>query len=106
MTLPPQFANIVREGDNINFCPYCSRILFYEEVAEDEAENYFDMNIAGSLADLDDETEEESEDMDNENQEDSDLYEDETDLSDDDDELLDDEMDDEEDSDEDPSDSE
>lgn len=106
MTLPPQFANIVREGDNINFCPYCSRILYYEEVAEDEAENYFDINTAGSLADLDDEFEDEDEEMDNENQEESGMYDDEADLSDDDDELLDDEMDDEEDSDEDPSDSE
>ena len=31
MILPAQFANTVREGENINFCPYCSRILFYED---------------------------------------------------------------------------
>lgn len=105
MTLPPQFANIVREGENINFCPYCSRILYYEEVSEDEAENYFDINTAGSLADLDDEFEDEEEGLENENQEDSELYDEDNDLSDD-DELVDDEMEDDEESDEDPSDSE
>ena len=30
MVLPAQFANEVRHGDKILFCPYCSRILFYE----------------------------------------------------------------------------
>ncbi len=33
MILPAQFANEVRQGDKIMFCPYCSRILFYEESA-------------------------------------------------------------------------
>ncbi len=87
MILPAQFANIVRVGDNINFCPYCSRILYYEEVAEDEAENYFDINAAGSLADLDDdfEDEEEDEDMDNGDETISDSYDDDdSDLSDED----------------------
>lgn len=32
MTLPAQFANDVRMGEEILFCPYCSRILFYDEV--------------------------------------------------------------------------
>ena len=55
MILPAQFANIVREGENINFCPYCSRILFYEETGEEENYNsYFNLEEAGSLADLDD----------------------------------------------------
>ena len=31
MVLPAQFANEVRHGEKILFCPYCSRILFYEE---------------------------------------------------------------------------
>ncbi len=31
MVLPAQFANEVRHGEKIFFCPYCSRILFYEE---------------------------------------------------------------------------
>jgi predicted nucleic acid-binding Zn-ribbon protein len=53
MILPPQFANMVRKGEEIVFCPYCSRILFYEE-AEQGAEEFFDNEDAGSLADLDD----------------------------------------------------
>ena len=56
MILPAQFANLVREGDSINFCPYCSRILFYEESGDEDAYNsYFSLEEAGSLADLDDE---------------------------------------------------
>lgn len=31
MVLPAQFRNDVREGASIHFCPYCSRILYYEE---------------------------------------------------------------------------
>ena len=57
MILPANFANEVREGEDINFCPYCSRILYYEEVAEDQQENYFDIGAAGSLAGLDEESE-------------------------------------------------
>ncbi|MDR2403154.1 MAG: C4-type zinc ribbon domain-containing protein [Spirochaetaceae bacterium] len=53
MILPAQFANIVRLGKEIVFCPYCSRILFYEESEEGE-EDYFDIDDAGSLSDLDD----------------------------------------------------
>ena len=67
MILPAQFANDVRTGDKIVFCPYCSRILFYQEVAEGEDE-YFQMDDTGSLADLgddyDDEYDEEDEDYD------------------------------------------
>ncbi len=37
MILPAQFANEVRKGEDILFCPYCSRILFYEESADNEA---------------------------------------------------------------------
>lgn len=55
MILPAQFANEVRKGENILFCPYCSRILFYEEATEDEtSESYFKLEDTGSLADLDD----------------------------------------------------
>ena len=69
MILPAQFANEVRQGKDIVFCPYCSRILFYQEQDEDE-EIYFDMSEAGSLVDLEDEDtfdeelEEEDEDQD------------------------------------------
>ena len=55
MILPAQFANVVRDGENINFCPYCSRILFYEETGDEEVyDSYFTLDEAGSLADLDD----------------------------------------------------
>ena len=53
MILPAQFANTVHQGDEIVFCPYCSRILFYEESEEGE-EDYFNDEDSGSLSDLDD----------------------------------------------------
>ncbi|MEM9424301.1 MAG: C4-type zinc ribbon domain-containing protein, partial [Spirochaetota bacterium] len=33
MILPRQFMNDVRSSDDVHFCPYCSRILFYDEAA-------------------------------------------------------------------------
>lgn len=53
MILPAQFANDVRSGEKIQYCPYCSRILYYAEDAEGD-EMFFDADDAGSLADLDD----------------------------------------------------
>ena len=53
MILPAQFANNVRLGEEFVFCPYCSRILYYEESAEGEDE-FFDAEDSGSLSDLDD----------------------------------------------------
>ena len=32
MTLPIQYVNDVRKGEDFRFCPYCSRVLFWEEV--------------------------------------------------------------------------
>ncbi|MDR2793198.1 MAG: C4-type zinc ribbon domain-containing protein [Treponema sp.] len=64
MILPAQFANRVHEGEEVVFCPYCSRILFYEESDQEiEEEDYFDNDTAGSLSDLEglDEEEEEEE---------------------------------------------
>ncbi|MDR1428743.1 MAG: C4-type zinc ribbon domain-containing protein [Spirochaetaceae bacterium] len=58
MILPVQFANTVRLGEEIVFCPYCSRILFYEETETGE-EEFFDREDAGSLSDLDDMDDEE-----------------------------------------------
>ncbi|MDR0690085.1 MAG: C4-type zinc ribbon domain-containing protein [Spirochaetaceae bacterium] len=58
MILPAQFANTVRLGEEIVFCPYCSRILFYEESEQGE-EEFFDTEDAGSLSDLDDMDEDE-----------------------------------------------
>jgi predicted nucleic acid-binding Zn-ribbon protein len=61
MILPVQFANDVRLGQDIVFCPYCSRILYYEE-AEQGEEEFFDSGDSGSLSDLDDIDEEEFDD--------------------------------------------
>jgi predicted nucleic acid-binding Zn-ribbon protein len=60
MILPAQFVNEVREGNRIIFCPYCSRILFFQETTEDE-DNFFMDIESGGLADLDDFEEEEEE---------------------------------------------
>jgi predicted nucleic acid-binding Zn-ribbon protein len=53
MILPAQFANTIRHGQEIIFCPYCSRILFYEESEQNE-DDFFDVEDSGSLSDLDD----------------------------------------------------
>ena len=91
MILPAQFANTVREGEEILFCPYCSRILFYED-SEEAAEDYF--KIDDSFDDVfDDETDEDGYDDDEER--DDDYY------GSDDDSDLDDESEDDEDSDDD-----
>ena len=60
MILPAQFSNNVRQGDEFVFCSYCSRILFYEESAEEE-ELFFDIEDSGSLFDPDEIDEEEME---------------------------------------------
>jgi len=68
MILPTQFANMVRLGQEFVFCPYCSRILFYEESTAEE--DFFDIENAGSLSDLDDIDEEEDDDDDEEEEDD------------------------------------
>ncbi|MDR0315891.1 MAG: C4-type zinc ribbon domain-containing protein [Treponema sp.] len=65
MILPAQFANNVRKGEEFIFCPYCSRILYYEETTEDE-EVFFDTGDSGALSDLDDIEEDEAEEEDEE----------------------------------------
>jgi predicted nucleic acid-binding Zn-ribbon protein len=60
MILPVQFANEVHIGEEFVFCPYCSRILYFEESGEGE-EDYFNTEDTGSLSDLDDMEEEEYE---------------------------------------------
>ena len=67
MILPAQFANNVRRGEEIVFCPYCSRILFYEESEQGE-DDYFNDEDSGSLSDLD-EMEDEDYDEDEEEEE-------------------------------------
>ena len=68
MILPAQFANDVRVGDKIVFCPYCSRILFYEEIEGDE-EQYYQIEDTGNLVDSDDD--EWDEDFDDDDDDDS-----------------------------------
>ncbi|MCR5172276.1 MAG: nucleic acid-binding protein [Treponema sp.] len=63
MILPAQFANEVHEGESILFCPYCSRILYHEDVDADEAEDYSSLEETGTLADFDEEFADESEDL-------------------------------------------
>ncbi len=57
MILPAQFVNEVREGEDIHFCPYCSRILFYEAIDADEDKDdlsLFSDDDSEGLADLED----------------------------------------------------
>ena len=61
MILPAQFSNNVHRGDQFVFCPYCSRILFYEEKGEDE-EIFFDSADSGALLDPDESEDDEFED--------------------------------------------
>jgi DNA-directed RNA polymerase subunit M/transcription elongation factor TFIIS len=68
MILPVQFANEVRIGEEFIFCPYCSRILFYEESAEGE-EEFFNTEDTGSLSDLDEAEEDEYEEEEEEGEE-------------------------------------
>lgn len=53
MILPAQFVNEVRQSDKIVFCPYCSRVLFFQESDESHEDMIVDIE-SGSLADLDD----------------------------------------------------
>lgn len=64
MILPAQFANEVHDGEKILFCPYCSRILFHEDVAEEDVQDFQSLGETGSLADLSDYFEGEGEDDD------------------------------------------
>jgi len=75
MILPANFVNEIRDEENtrVNFCPYCSRILFFEET--DEVPEFIGDIESGSLADLADyseEGEEESEADEEDDQQDKD----------------------------------
>ena len=61
MILPAQFSNNVRLCEEFVFCPYCSRILFYEESSEGE-EVFFNIDDSGALYEPDEEDEEFEED--------------------------------------------
>nr|WP_314779819.1 zinc ribbon domain-containing protein [uncultured Treponema sp.] len=55
MILPAQFVNEVRSDQDIKFCPYCSRILFYEESElTTEQEAYFNDSDMEGLLDIGD----------------------------------------------------
>jgi len=66
MILPANFVNEIRDEENtkVHFCPYCSRILFYEET--DEIPEFIGDIESGSLADLADYSEEGEEENDSE----------------------------------------
>ncbi len=70
MILPANFVNEIRDEENtrVNFCPYCSRILFYEET--DEVPEFLGDIESGSLADLADYSEEGEEEADGDEDED------------------------------------
>ena len=68
MILPAQFSNNVRLGHEFVFCPYCSRILFYEESSEGE-ELFFDTEDSGALYDPEEVEEEEFEEEDDKEEE-------------------------------------
>jgi Zn-ribbon protein, possibly nucleic acid-binding len=57
MILPAQFVNEVRSGNKIIFCPYCSRVLYYQE-SEEQSDQLFADIESGSLSDLEDYSEE------------------------------------------------
>jgi hypothetical protein len=74
MILPAHFVNEVRQGNKIVFCPYCSRVLFYQESGDDAGDLMGDIE-SGSLSDLGDyaeEGDEESFDDDQDDQDDQD----------------------------------
>ncbi len=53
MTLPVQFVNDVRKNEEFKFCPYCSRVLFYEDVESAGAAAAGDVEIEeGALTDF------------------------------------------------------
>ncbi|GAB1454980.1 C4-type zinc ribbon domain-containing protein [Spirochaetota bacterium] len=66
MILPAQFVNEVRQSDKIVFCPYCSRVLFYQESDDLEQDMIVDIE-SGSLSDLDDFGDDSDDDYDGDN---------------------------------------
>ena len=66
MILPPQFVNTVRLGERVEFCPYCSRILFYQEDEEGES---LETALLDEEAEEEDEEEEEDDDSSEEDEE-------------------------------------
>ncbi|MFO8064329.1 MAG: zinc ribbon domain-containing protein [Spirochaetota bacterium] len=66
MILPNQFVNDVQRGDDILFCPYCSKIVFYAgegdaQDSEEQSETFADVveSFTGEGLDIDDVLDEE-----------------------------------------------
>ena len=103
MILPMQFVNEVRSGKSILFCPYCSRILFYQEEGEEPylveavAEPIFDIDELEMEEEIEEEPEEEEEleeeeleeeEVETEEEEDEELEEEEEELLEEDEEEI------------------
>ncbi len=54
MILPPQFVNEIQQRNKIIFCPYCSRVLFYEEEKSEQPGAEIEFGILSDLEDLQD----------------------------------------------------
>jgi hypothetical protein len=67
MILPPQFVNTVRLGEHVEFCPYCSRILFYQ--ADEEGESLETAALEEEVEDEEEDEEEEEDDAEEEQEE-------------------------------------
>jgi predicted nucleic acid-binding Zn-ribbon protein len=67
MILPPQFVNTVRLGEKVEFCPYCSRILFYSD--EEEIESLETASLEEEVEDEEEEEEEQEEEASDEEEE-------------------------------------
>jgi predicted nucleic acid-binding Zn-ribbon protein len=64
IVLPAPFVNQVRMALQVEFCPYCSRVLFFEEDGGEEFfTGYMDMDDMGGLIDLVDEDDYEEEEL-------------------------------------------
>ena len=37
MNIPPQLFNVLQRGTTIEICPYCHRIIYWEELMKDPA---------------------------------------------------------------------
>ncbi|MDR1933045.1 MAG: C4-type zinc ribbon domain-containing protein [Spirochaetales bacterium] len=68
MILPMQFVNDVRVGKEIRFCPYCSRILFFQ----DDGDEVFYPEAAESIFNMDDIEDEDNDFTDEDDAEDED----------------------------------
>lgn len=61
MELPVQFVNTIKKGEEVMFCPYCSRVLYYQEGDDSDIDVLHDDSI---LLDEEDENDIIDDDMD------------------------------------------